>query len=59
MHDGGGAFQRSRRRRHCGLRTAHIARVNEHGPNTGEAAPTVKVDAAAKDSAALADKLGV
>jgi 2-haloacid dehalogenase len=43
----------------CGLLTAHTARVNEYGPNTGEAAPTVKVDAAAKDLAALVDKLGV
>ena len=43
----------------CGLRTAHTARVNEYGPNTGEAAPTVKVDFAAKDLAALADMLGV
>jgi 2-haloacid dehalogenase len=42
----------------CGLRTAHTARVNEYGPNTGEAAPTVPVDAAAKDLADLADKLG-
>ena len=43
----------------CGLRTAHTARVNEYGPNTGEAAPTVKVDIAAKNLAELADKLGV
>ena len=42
-----------------GLRTAHTARVNEFGPNTGEAAPTVPVDFAAKDLADLADKLGV
>jgi 2-haloacid dehalogenase len=42
-----------------GLRTAHTARVNEYGPGTGEAAPTVKVDFAAKDLAELADKLGV
>jgi len=42
-----------------GLRTAHTARVNEYGPNTGEAGPTVKVDFAAKDLAELADKLGV
>jgi len=42
----------------CGLRTAHTARVNEYGPNTGEAAPTVPVDYAAADLAALADKLG-
>jgi 2-haloacid dehalogenase len=42
-----------------GLRTAHTARVNEYGRNTGEPAPTVKVDYAAKDLADLADKLGV
>jgi 2-haloacid dehalogenase len=42
-----------------GLRTAHTARVNEYGPNTGEPAPTVKVDFAAKDLADLAGKLGV
>jgi 2-haloacid dehalogenase len=41
-----------------GLRTAHTARVNEYGVNTGEPAPTVPVDFAAKDLAALADKLG-
>ena len=43
----------------CGLRTAHTARVNEYGPNTGEATPTVKVDFAARDLAALADQLGL
>jgi 2-haloacid dehalogenase len=43
----------------CGLRTAHTARPNEYGPNTGEAAPTVKADFAAKNLAALADTLGV
>jgi len=42
----------------CGLRTAHTARVDEYGPNTGEAGPTVPVDHAAKDLADLADKLG-
>ena len=42
-----------------GLRTAHTARVNEYGPNTGEAAPTVQVDFAAKNLSDLADKLGV
>jgi 2-haloacid dehalogenase len=42
-----------------GLRTAHTARVNEYGPNTGEPKPTVKVDFAASDLAALADQLGV
>ncbi len=42
-----------------GLRTAHTARVNESGPNTGEAKPIVKVDVAAKDLADLANQLGV
>jgi 2-haloacid dehalogenase len=41
-----------------GLHTAHTARVNEYGPNKGEAAPTVPVDFAAKDLSDLADKLG-
>ena len=43
----------------CGLRTAHTARRGEFGPNTGEAAPTVKVDVAARDLSDLADKVGV
>ena len=42
----------------CGLRTAHIARPNEHGPGSGEAAPTVPVDIAAADLNDLAGKLG-
>jgi 2-haloacid dehalogenase len=42
----------------CGLRTAHIARPNEYGPGKGESAPSVPVDYAAKDLAALAEKLG-
>ena len=42
-----------------GLRTAHTARVNEYGPNTGEPAPTVRVDYAAKDLGDLARQLGV
>ena len=41
-----------------GLRTAHTARVNEYGPNTGEAAPTSEVDFAVRDLAELADRLG-
>jgi 2-haloacid dehalogenase len=41
----------------CGLRTAHIARPNEHGPGRGEVAPTAPVDYAAADLGALADKL--
>jgi len=40
-----------------GLRTAHIARPNEHGPGKGEADPTVPVDIAAKDLIDLAAKL--
>jgi 2-haloacid dehalogenase len=42
-----------------GLRTAHTARSSEYGPNTGEPAPTVKVDFTAKNLADLADQLGV
>jgi 2-haloacid dehalogenase len=42
----------------CGLRTGHVARVNEHGPGKGEAAPTVTVDVAGGDLSELADKLG-
>ncbi|MGB7256961.1 MAG: haloacid dehalogenase type II [Pseudolabrys sp.] len=42
----------------CGLRTAHIARPNEYGANTGESGPTVKVDYAAKSLFELADQLG-
>ena len=42
----------------CGLRTAHIARPDEYGPGTGETAPTMKVDYAAKNLADLADRLG-
>jgi 2-haloacid dehalogenase len=42
-----------------GLRTAHVARPNEHGPGRGEAAPTVAVDVAVKSVDELAAKLGV
>jgi 2-haloacid dehalogenase len=42
-----------------GLRTAHIARPNEHGPGKGEAAPSVPVDYAASGLEDLAAKLGV
>jgi 2-haloacid dehalogenase len=42
-----------------GLRTAHVARPNEHGPGRGEAAPTVAVDIAVKNLEELAEKLGV
>jgi 2-haloacid dehalogenase len=42
-----------------GLRAAHTARPDEYGPNTGEVAPTTKVDFAARNHADLADQLGV
>jgi len=41
-----------------GLRTAHIARPNEHGPGKGEAAPSAPVDFAAASLEDLAAKLG-
>jgi 2-haloacid dehalogenase len=41
-----------------GLRTAHVARPNEHGPGRGETAPGVPVDYAVKSLTELADKLG-
>src|ERR1700728_4466754 len=41
-----------------GLRTAHVARPNEHGPGRGEASPTVPVDFAVKSLEELAEKLG-
>jgi 2-haloacid dehalogenase len=41
----------------CGLRTAHIARPNEHGPGKGEAAPQAPVDFAANGLLDLAAKL--
>jgi 2-haloacid dehalogenase len=41
-----------------GLRTAHIARPNEHGPGKGETAPKEPVDFAATSLEDLADKLG-
>jgi 2-haloacid dehalogenase len=41
----------------CGLRTGHIARPNEHGPGTGETAPSVPVDMAGADLLDLAKKL--
>ncbi len=42
----------------CGLQTAHIARPDEFGPGTGEAAPTAPTDYAARNLADLADRLG-
>ena len=41
-----------------GLRTAHVARPNEHGPGKGEPAPTVPVDFTATSLDDLAVKLG-
>ena len=41
-----------------GLHTAHVARPNEYGPNTGESGPKVPVDYSAKSMMDLADKLG-
>jgi 2-haloacid dehalogenase len=43
----------------CGLRTAHIARPNEHGLGKGEARPQAAVDFAAAGLQDLAAKLGV
>jgi len=42
-----------------GLRTAHVARPDEHGPGTGETAPKVPVDFAAAGLEHLATQLGV
>jgi len=41
----------------AGLRTAFIARPDEHGPGRGESAPSVAVDWSAADLAALATQL--
>ena len=43
----------------CGLRTAHIARPNEHGPGKGEPVPKIPVDYAATSLEDLARQLGV
>ena len=43
----------------CGLKTAHVARLDEYGPGTGEKSPTVQVDHAATSLEDLAAKLGV
>jgi 2-haloacid dehalogenase len=40
------------------MQTAHTARPDEYGPNTGEAAPTAPVDYAVKNLAGLADRFG-
>jgi 2-haloacid dehalogenase len=42
----------------CGLRTAHVARPNEHGQGRGEAAPSKPVDLAVAGLPELADRLG-
>jgi len=42
-----------------GLRSAHVARPNEHGPGRGEAAPKIATDLAVKSVEELAAKLGV
>jgi len=41
----------------AGLRTAFIARPDEHGPGRGEARASVPVDLEASDLAALAGRL--
>ena len=57
VHDGRRAHQRPHGRGGAGLRTAHIARPNEHGPGKGEAAPDEPVDIAASSLEDLAEKL--
>jgi 2-haloacid dehalogenase len=42
-----------------GLRTAHVARPDEHGPGRGEGAPKIAVDFAVKSVEELAAKLGL
>jgi 2-haloacid dehalogenase len=42
----------------CGLRTAHVARPDEYGPNTGEPGPTFPVDVAGSGLMEVAAKLG-
>jgi 2-haloacid dehalogenase len=41
-----------------GLRAAHLARPNEHGPGKGEGHPSVPVDYAVNSLEELAQKLG-
>jgi len=41
-----------------GLRTAHVARIDEFGPNTGEPKATEKVDISVPDFEKLAEALG-
>jgi len=42
----------------CGLRTAHVARPNEHGAGRGEAEPGKPMDLAVSGLPELADLLG-
>ena len=42
----------------AGLKTAFIARPDEHGPGLGESVATTKVDYAANDLFHLAQQLG-
>ena len=42
----------------CGLKTAHVARPDEHGPGRGESGPAFPVDIAVSGLAELADRLG-
>jgi 2-haloacid dehalogenase len=42
----------------CGLRTAHVARPNEHGEGRGESAPGNPMDLAVSGLPELADRLG-
>jgi len=42
---------------HAGLRTAFVARPNEHGPGRGERVASVPVDISVADLGALADRL--
>ena len=42
----------------CGLKTAHVARPDEHGPGRGESAPTVPVDITVANLSELADQFG-
>jgi 2-haloacid dehalogenase len=42
-----------------GVRTAHVARPNEHGPGRGELKPSVAVDFAVQSLDELADKFGL
>ena len=60
LHDGGGAFQRSRRRRgDAGCAPAISRGRTSTGRATARRAPTVPVDVAGRDLNEVADKLGV